>query len=138
MFNTELKWKVDAVTAIPLSRERHMERGYNQSYLFANPFAWAIRKPFIPSLVQRKRNTSSQVGLSRRERQRNIRDAFLGHSIAANLRILVLDDVTTTGATLMECARALQEKGAREVFCLTLAKTPCFSDPHIKINENLI
>ena len=137
-FNHELRWEVDVVTAIPLSRERHFERGYNQVYLFARPFAWAIHKPFAPNFVQRKRNTSSQVGLSRRERQKNICNAFQGQPEVAGLRILILDDVTTTGATIMECARALRAQGAKEVFGLTLAKTPCHSDQQIRINENLI
>ncbi len=137
-YQHELKWPIDVVTAIPLSRERYFERGYNQAFLFARPFAWAIQKPFIPNLVQRKRNTSSQVGLSRSERQKNIQDAFLGQSRASGMKVLVLDDVTTTGATLMECAKALRDQGAQEVYGLTLAKTPSHSNQHFKINENLI
>ena len=139
MFKADLNWHIDLVTAIPLSRERYFERGYNQAYLFAKPFAWAINKPFVSDLVQRKRNTPSQVGLSRKERQKNIQDAFAGHPLkAVHKNILIIDDVTTTGATIMECARALRNNGAAEVFGLTLAKTPCLSNQHIKINENLI
>jgi competence protein ComFC len=137
-FQQEMKWQIDVVTAIPLSPERYLERGYNQAYLFARPFAWAIQKPFLPKLVGRKCNTSSQVGLSKRERQKNIQNTFLGYPKTSGLKILVLDDVTTTGATLMECARALRDQGVQEVYGLTLAKTPTLSNQHNKINENLI
>ena len=139
MFQNELRWQIDAVTVVPLSQERFFERGYNQTALLGKLFARGVNKPYISNLLRRQRNTASQVGLSKNERRINIQDAFVAdEKKALNQSILIIDDVTTTGATIMECARALKDQGASEIFGLTLAKTPYNSDKSAKINENLI
>ena len=119
-----LKWSFDVVTAVPLSNSRMRSRGYNQSAMLAKPVALAFDKPFLPGAVHRQRETRSQVGLSISERFENVNGAFnaQGRLVRGKI-ILLIDDVTTTGATIQACAQALKSAGASSVFGLTLART---------------
>lgn len=128
-YYNELKWDIDFVTVVPLSKERLKERGYNQASFLARPFAYAVDKPYAPHLLYRKRNTRSQVGLNAAERRKNVADAF--EASPANVRgktVLVIDDVTTTGSTISACAQALRQAGASAVFGLTLARAVLQAD----------
>ncbi len=117
-------WEVDLIAPVPLSYSRLQERGYNQSALLARPLAQMTRIRFQPKAVSRIRNTPSQVGLKARERIENVREAFLSEPAIVNgSRVLLVDDVATTGATMSECARAMMTAGARAVFGLTLARS---------------
>lgn len=119
----ELEWEIDLVSAVPLSKARLQERGYNQSGLLAKPFAYAIQKLYQPNAIQRMRETRSQVGLSIQERHTNVQDAFWGNTqLVKGKTILIIDDVTTTGATINACAQALAGAGAAAVYGLTLAR----------------
>lgn len=139
LFHSHLQWDVDFVTTVPLSEERYFERGYNQSNTIAFPFSLAIKKKFFADSLKRVRNTTSQVGLSKQERINNIKNAFAISEIdLQGKRILIIDDVTTTGSTLNECARVLMESGASEVYGLTLAKTPFKGSLIEKYDEDLI
>ncbi len=122
-------WEVDLIAPIPLSYSRQLERGYNQSALLARPLAQITHVGYQPKTVARIRNTPSQVGLKARERVENVREAFLSESaIVAGKRILLVDDVATTGATISECARAVLKAGAGAVYGLTLARSSFGSD----------
>lgn len=119
----ELAWDVDLVLPVPLGKERLKERGYNQAGLIARPLAWAKRWEYLPSALKREKETRSQVGLSANERAINVRDAFVAMQAKVDGKsVLVVDDVSTTGATLNACARALKIGGAREVYALSVAK----------------
>jgi competence protein ComFC len=119
----QASWIVDLITAVPLSVNRLAERGYNQSNLLARPVALAVNVPFQPNAISRARETISQVGLSARERKANVQDAFAANpSLVKGKAVLILDDVMTTGATLLNCSSALLKAGAKEVYGLTLAK----------------
>lgn len=114
---------IDAIIPLPLGRRRELTRGYNQTALFAKPVAKELGIPYMPNAVERVRETISQVGLSACERKSNIHDAFQADEILVNGRkILLMDDITTTGATINECAKSLKLAGAATVFCFTLAK----------------
>jgi ComF family protein len=116
------KTQVDIVTAVPLHIEREQMRGYNQAELVARALAPRLNVPY-QTLLQRTRATADQIGLNARERRANVTDAFLADGArAANRRVLIVDDVCTTGATLDACARALQAAGARAVYGLTVAR----------------
>lgn len=111
---------------VPLHPSRRRQRGFNQSFLLARELGYLIAVP-AEELLLRTRATPPQVGLQREERIKNVRGAFaLDQKKVARLncaaeRILLIDDVFTTGATLRECARILVKKRAR-VACLTLTR----------------
>ncbi|WP_236709980.1 ComF family protein [Longilinea arvoryzae] len=118
-----LDWPLDCVTSVPLSNAHLTERGYNQSNLLARPLALVRQIPFLPQALKRTRETRTQVGLSAKERDINVRDAFWANAnLIRNKTVVVIDDVTTTGSTLRACASALHAAGALSVYGLTLAR----------------
>lgn len=114
----------DLLVPIPLSRERLAERGYNQALELARPLARKRQCPLAPSLLLRQRHTEQQAQLPLEARQRNLRGAFTLTAPVQGLRIALLDDVMTSGATLAEAARTLLRGGAAEVQAWVLARTP--------------
>lgn len=122
----ELPWRdiaptVDFIVPVPLHTERLDERGYNQAELIAKAFGQSIGLPVETSYLRRSRHSQSQVNLQFDERQANVKDAFQTTANLSDKRIVLVDDVYTTGATLNECARALRRAGVIEVYGLTLA-----------------
>jgi ComF family protein len=114
----------DVVVPVPLHRQKHRDRGYNQVDLFARPLARRLHVPYRPILLVRSRPRPEKHLLSQEERWEAVRGAFVMRrgGRVDNLRVLLLDDVMTTGATLDACARALGEAGARSVLGLTIAR----------------
>lgn len=120
----DLNWPFELVVPVPLSKSRFKQRGYNQTALIAYPFALGSGKAYSSKALRRTRDTPSQVNYSHAERVANVIDAFVAErQIVENKTVLVVDDVYTTGATLNACADALFTAGAREVFCLTVARS---------------
>jgi len=116
-------WSVDIVASVPLGLVRFKERGYNQATLLARPIALWLRLPFISGAICRTRETRSQVGLTASERHENMMNAFHASSkLVSGKRVLVVDDVATSGATLDACSKALRDAGAVRVYCFTLAR----------------
>lgn len=118
--------EADRVVAIPLHPRRLRAREFNQSLLLAKEVARSLALPLLIDPMERVRETLPQVGLSRKERQKNVRRAF---SVARpdqiqDQRILLIDDVYTTGATLREGAGALMRSGAKTVTVAALARMP--------------
>lgn len=113
---------VAAFIPVPLAPEREHERGFNQARLIAERIARAFRVPVKPRWLRRVRPTRPQTDLGAAERYANVRDAFGAASAVAGLHVVVIDDVFTTGATVAECARALQRAGARRIGVLTVAR----------------
>jgi ComF family protein len=115
---------IDALVPVPLDPTRSRDRGYNQAALLAAPVAAALNVPLAPDWLQRSRPTRPQVGLNARERRANVRGAFTCPEPAAvgDRRLLVVDDVMTTGATLEACADALMAAGAAGVWGLVVAR----------------
>ncbi|MBM3138410.1 MAG: ComF family protein [Chloroflexi bacterium] len=114
---------LDLIIPLPLGRKRELSRGYNQTALFAKPIARELQMKYLPGAVERTRETISQVGLSAAERKANIFEAFHSdQTLVTGLKILLMDDITTTGATINECAKSLKLAGAARVYCFTLAK----------------
>jgi ComF family protein len=114
----------DAVVPVPLHRDRERERGYNQADLIARPLAKRLRLPHRAVLLVRTRPRPDKHVLSLEERWESVRGAFATRpgSQVDNMRVLLVDDVMTTGATLDACARALLEAGAKSVVGLTVAR----------------
>lgn len=113
---------VDLVVPVPLHPVRHADRGFNQSAEIARYVGRRLRLPVDALRVARRRATPPQVGLRVEDRHRNLADAFSARSVAG-LRVAIVDDVTTTGATLRELARALLQAGAASVdgWCVAAA-----------------
>jgi len=118
------KFAADVVVPVPLHRDRERERGYNQAALISRPLAKRLRLPHRAVLLMRTRARPDKQVLSLEERWESVRGAFATRpgSQVDNLRVLLVDDVLTTGATLDACARALREAGAKSVAGLTIAR----------------
>lgn len=114
----------DVVVPVPLHPSRLRERGYNQAELIARPLARRLRIPFRSYLLVRTRPRPDKVRLTRRERWETVRGAYAMHQLAKvdKLRVILVDDVFTTGATLDACSRALRGAGAVRVAGLTVAR----------------
>lgn len=113
---------IDAVVPVPLHPRRERERGFNQALLLAR-YATNERFPLREDILVRSRPTRHQVGLGADERRANVHEAFAvlpGVSLQS-LRLVLVDDVLTTGSTLGNCADALRAAGARSVSAVTLA-----------------
>lgn len=112
----------DLIVPVPLHRSRQKERGYNQSALLADALGQAVDVPVNPKALIRTRATRQQVGLGHAERAQNVAGAFTCHGDLTNQRIVLIDDVCTTGSTLEACAKALRTAGATSVWGFTLAR----------------
>lgn len=113
---------VDAIVAVPLHPERLRTRGFNQAQLLAAQLARQAGLPLLATQLVRVRQTSQQADLNRAQRRDNVREAFAWQGTTPPQRILVIDDVLTTGATIEAAAQALHAAGAREVHALALAR----------------
>ncbi len=113
---------VDCIVPVPLHVSRQAERGYNQAALLAQAIGPALGLPVNEKLVARHKATRQQALLSTAERRANVKDAFSCQGTATGLRIVLVDDVCTTGSTLESCATALRAAGAANIWALTLAR----------------
>lgn len=118
------KFAPDLIVPVPLHRTRQKERGFNQVDLFGKPLARRLCLPYRPVLLKRERPRPEKHLLHFDERWEAVRGAFVireGGRVD-NFRILLLDDVMTSGATLDACSRALRDAGAKSVVGLTIAR----------------
>lgn len=128
-----------AVVPVPLHRTRLRERGFNQAELIARAALKLSpgqnRTRLCAGVLERKRETASQIGLTSHQRRENLRGAFgVAQAEAVKGReVLVVDDVYTTGATVSECARVLRRAGATKVWVATVARTLKVSAQHVEI-----
>ncbi|HID39032.1 MAG TPA: ComF family protein [Calditrichaeota bacterium] len=102
----------DLVTAVPLNPIRYRERGYNQSALIAKSIANILSVPFENDILERVRPTISQTNLNREARKLNVKNAFHLLKKPQGKRVLLVDDVITTGSTLNECAKVIRKGDA--------------------------
>jgi competence protein ComFC len=117
---------IDIIVPVPLSQERMQERGFNQSALIAKLVADRLDIPYQDSLLLRNRGETKQSKKARDERLEEMLKKFLKHPCSSvdiyNMKILLIDDIYTTGATLHAAAYALKSAGAREVISITIAR----------------
>lgn len=120
-----LNWQIDLILPVPIHHLKKAERGFNQSDFLAKGLSKSLRIPYSTGFVKRTRHTDSQTRLNMKERSKNVADAFKVRNTkkVANKNILVVDDVCTTGATILECAKTLKNVGASKVFACTVGTT---------------
>lgn len=121
-----LAGRYDLITWVPLSRARLRQRGYDQAMLLASAAALALDDVAAETLCK-VRDTEAQSGLGKNDasRRANVLSAYqvTDPALVEGRRVLLIDDIVTTGSTLTECVRVLREAGAADVVCLTLART---------------
>ncbi|HEY5974722.1 MAG TPA: ComF family protein, partial [Geobacteraceae bacterium] len=116
----------DLVVPVPLHVKRLRQRGFNQAILLGELLARHWRLPLVRDNLRRVRWTEPQVGLAAHERAGNVRGAFaVAEPVGVKgKRLILVDDVYTTGSTVRECSRVLRQAGAAEVFVVTVARAP--------------
>ncbi len=122
-FYKNLDWQVDVIIPVPLSENRKKWRGYNQAELLADGLSDAVGVPLNTETLVKIKDTDSQTHLTMLERQNNLRESFkvLDKYAIRGKKVLLVDDVMTTGATANACASVLKKAHAERVFVLTIA-----------------
>ena len=115
--------EADVVIPVPLHEKRLRKREFNQSALIAKYLAASQGITVMLDCLVKIRDTMPQVGLSSRERRKNIKGAFAinNRPLISGKDIVLVDDVVTTGATVRECSKVLKKAGARNIYVITLA-----------------
>ena len=124
----------DIITIVPPHKKRLSKRKFNQAALLAKAVIYKKSPILYLDLLLRKKNSESQVKLTKKQREKNLQNIFIVKEKYRNLisgkKILIIDDVTTTGATIENCAKVLKKFGAKEVVITTIAKT-ILNDPNL-------
>lgn len=115
----------DIIIPVPLHRSRLRSRGFNQAVLLGELFSSRLSVPMLADGLTRTRQTEPQIDLSAEDRKNNVKGAFAVKKMGdiSEKRILLLDDVMTTGSTVNECAKVLKKAGAASVVVVTVART---------------
>lgn len=121
-FVQRLNWQIDMLIPVPLGKARMKQRGYNQVAMIAKPLSIALQIHYASNELTRKKETRTQVGLTKLERKKNVEAAFQASASVKRKNIVVMDDVSTTGATLSSIAKSLYDAGAENVYALTVAR----------------
>ena len=114
--------KIQAIIPIPISYKRYMKREYNQAYLIAKSLSKLAKIDVCGHLLLRSKKTEEQNKLNRQERKNNLKNAFFLTQNVVNLkRVLLVDDIFTTGSTMDAASELLLESGIGKVYCITIA-----------------
>ena len=124
--NLEKLKKYDIIIVVPVSKQRKLERGYNQSELIARKISKIIKVPIAKKILYKTKNTVPQSSLNKKQREENIKGVYQAINITKlyNKKILLIDDIYTTGNTINECANILVQNGIKrtDIGVLTIAK----------------
>lgn len=122
--NAEILKQYDMLLPVPMHKKKQQKRGYNQTELVANELEKSLKIPARNDILYKVVNTTTQSKLGGKARQTNIQHAFFIRKDfeVEDKKIILLDDIYTTGATSEECSRVLKEAGAKEILILVLAK----------------
>lgn len=114
------RWKPDVIVPVPLHWRKQRRRGFNQAEFLAQELSGYVGIPVDNTLIKKMKSTKSQKKLDAAQRRKNLQEAFQVVGNPSRKRILLIDDVYTTGSTMDVLSRGLLEKGAEEVFFLTV------------------
>lgn len=114
----------DIIVPVPLSKKRKMERGYNQSLLIAKEISKSTKIKINNDCLKKVKNIVAQSTLNKEDRQKNIEGAFIlkNNKNIQNKKVLIIDDIFTTGSTVNECSKIIKQAGATNIGILTIAK----------------
>lgn len=114
----------DKIIPVPISKERQKERGYNQSLLIAKEISKQINLELLNNCLIKTKNIVEQSKLNKEQRERNIKDVYelKNKQLIKAERILLIDDIYTTGSTVNECSKILREGNPKKIGVLTIAK----------------
>ena len=120
----ELFGSYDIISAVPIHKKRKKERGYNQSELIAREIAKNIPIIVYKNALKKIKNNKRQSDLSKEDRLDNVKNVYqiVNEEIIKDKRVVLFDDIYTTGSTLNECSRLLKQNGVKEILAITLAK----------------
>lgn len=122
----DTKDKIDFVAPVPMHKLKIINRGYNQSALLASKLAKKLNKEYLPDLLIKLKNSKPQMGLSKKEREKNVKNTIrINNKLICkihNKNILLVDDVITTGSTIKECCKILQQNSCNEIYISALAR----------------
>ena len=118
--------KYDIIIVVPISRERYKERGYNQSEIIAKKISQMLNIPIKRNILYKNKNTVPQSTLNKEQRKANAKNAYFAKDCKkiVNKKIMLIDDIYTTGNTVNECSKVLVDKGINrnQIGILTIAK----------------
>lgn len=123
LLKNKTEWEVDIILPVPLHSLKKAERGFNQSFYIAKGISKVTNLPVSQSILKRKRYTESQTKKNLLERAENMSEAFAVKRAEKinGKNVLLIDDVITTGATIRECGKILQECGAANIYAASIA-----------------
>jgi ComF family protein len=117
-------WRPDLVVPVPLEQQRLRQRGYNQALLLARELARQLSSACDQQILRKTRTTAAQHELPAKVRRSNLAGVFAAGNALHDQKVLLVDDVMTTGATVAACSRTLVEAGAAEVRVAVVARSP--------------
>ncbi len=114
----------DIIVEVPISKKRFKQRGYNQSLLFCKEISKIMNIKFEKNILKKVKNNLAQSTLNKEEREGNVQNVYkiVNKEKILNKKILLVDDIFTTGATCNECSKILKENGAQQIDIFTIAK----------------
>lgn len=124
VLNSKYFENIDVIIPVPLHKDKQYKRGFNQSEVFGNAIATKLKRPLLNNVLIRNKFTETQTRKSKSERKENVSDAFnvKDHSKIVAKHVLLVDDVITTGSTILACAETIRENGASSISIISIAK----------------
>lgn len=113
-------WDADVIIPVPVSKKKYLKRGYNQAEILAKELAKHCDVSMDPTVLYRCKDTKPQKEMTRENRKKNLENAFIisGNVVKYN-KVILVDDIYTTGSTMDECAKALKSSGVNEVYFIS-------------------
>lgn len=113
-------WKPDVIIPVPVSKKKYLKRGYNQAELIARELAFNCGVPMDNRVLYRRKDTKPQKEVNRDIRRKNLENAFIiSGNVVKYKKVILVDDIYTTGSTIDECAKTLKQAGVKEVYFIS-------------------